>query len=138
MAWGHQVGYQETFLLQKSSAAVARLPRELVGSLSLEVFHSHGDVALRSVGMVGRAGLGFGLGLRGLYKENYSKRFLILPNRSLLFVLKALISNPRLSPILRGRTKALVLQHPTSGVPPSTREMPWLWLELQTRHLKIS
>ena len=30
-----------------------RLPREVVQSLSLEVFRNHGDVALRDVGMVG-------------------------------------------------------------------------------------
>ena len=30
-----------------------RLPREVVQSLSLEVFRNHGDAALRDVGMVG-------------------------------------------------------------------------------------
>jgi len=43
------VGYQEFFLLQKSRAAVAQLPMEVVGSPSLEVFQNRGDVALRAV-----------------------------------------------------------------------------------------
>ena len=43
------------FLLGKSGAAVAQLPREVVGSPSLEALQNHRDVALRtwSVGMVG-------------------------------------------------------------------------------------
>ena len=54
-----QVGYQESFLLQKSSAAVAQLPREVVGSPSLEVFQNRGDVALRDAGS-GNGGVGWG------------------------------------------------------------------------------
>ena len=38
-----------TFLLQQSRQALAQLPREVVGSSSLEVFQNHGDVALRDV-----------------------------------------------------------------------------------------
>jgi len=37
------------FLLGKSGAAVAQLPREVVGSSSVEVFQSLGDVALWDV-----------------------------------------------------------------------------------------
>ena len=40
---------------------MAQLPREVVGSSSLEVLKNHGDVALRDVGMVGRAGLDLGI-----------------------------------------------------------------------------
>ena len=47
----------EKFLLQKSSAAVAQLPREVVGSPSLGVLQNHGDVALRDVGS-GHGGVG--------------------------------------------------------------------------------
>ena len=47
------------FFPRKSSAAVAQLPREVVGSLSLEVSQSHGDVALRDVGS-GHSGVGWG------------------------------------------------------------------------------
>ena len=43
----------------KSSAAMAQLPREVVGSPSLEVFKDHGDVALRDVGS-GHGGVGWG------------------------------------------------------------------------------
>lgn len=32
---------------------MAQLPKEVVGSLSLEMFRSHGGVKLRDVGMVG-------------------------------------------------------------------------------------
>ena len=52
-----QVGYLEQFLLIRSSAAVAQLPREVVGSPSLEGFKNHRDVALRNVGS-GHGGLG--------------------------------------------------------------------------------
>ena len=45
-----------------SSDAVARLPREVVRSPSLEVFRNHGDVALRDVGS-GHGGAGLGLGI---------------------------------------------------------------------------
>ena len=44
-----QVGYQEELILQKSSEAVAQLPREVVQSPSLEVFQNRMDVALRDV-----------------------------------------------------------------------------------------
>jgi len=44
-----QAGYLENILLPKSGAAVAQLPREVVGSASLEVFHYRGDAALRDV-----------------------------------------------------------------------------------------
>jgi len=51
--WPHavpgEVGYQEQLLLQKSGDALTQLPREVVGSLSLQVFQNHGDVALRDV-----------------------------------------------------------------------------------------
>ena len=46
-------------LLIKSSAAVAQLPSEVVGSPSMEVFKNHGDVALRDVGS-GQVGVGWG------------------------------------------------------------------------------
>ena len=65
-----QVGYYEQFLLGRSSDAVAQLPREVVGSLSMEVLQSHGDVALRDV-VSGHGGGGptVGLGnLRGLFQ----------------------------------------------------------------------
>ena len=52
-----QVGCQETFLLQKSSDAVAQLPREVRGSLSLEAFKERGDVAQRAV-VSGHGGVG--------------------------------------------------------------------------------
>jgi len=39
----------EIFLLQKSSDAVAQLPREVVGSPSLEVFKERGDAGLRDM-----------------------------------------------------------------------------------------
>ena len=51
----------EMFILQKVGAAVAQLPRGVVVSLSLEVFQSHGDVALRDVGS------GCGGGVLGLH-----------------------------------------------------------------------
>ena len=37
---------------------MAQLPREVVGSLSMEGFHSHGDVALRDV-VSGHGGMGW-------------------------------------------------------------------------------
>ena len=40
---------------------MTQLPREVVGSLSLEVFQNRGDVALRDVGS-GHSGGGLGLG----------------------------------------------------------------------------
>lgn len=43
---------------------MAQLPREVVGSPSLEVFKNHGDVALRdtwSVGIVGQTGVALGI-----------------------------------------------------------------------------
>ena len=49
--------YYEQFLLQKSGDAVAQLPREVVGSPSLEVFQNRGDVALRDV-VSGHGGVG--------------------------------------------------------------------------------
>ena len=54
-------------ILLKSSDAVAQLPREVVGSLSMEVFQSHRDVTSSDVGMVGWAGVGLGV-LRGLFQ----------------------------------------------------------------------
>ena len=59
-----QVGYWETFPLRKSSAAVAQLPMEVVGSPSME-----GVPELRRRGTEGRGqwawwgGLGLGLGI---------------------------------------------------------------------------
>jgi len=47
----------EEKLLQKSSDAVAQLPKEVVGSPSLEVFKERGDVALRDV-VSGHGGVG--------------------------------------------------------------------------------
>ena len=49
-------------LLTYSSDAVAQLPMEVGGSLSLEGFKNHGDVALRNVGS-GHGGGRLGLGL---------------------------------------------------------------------------
>ena len=46
-------------LLIKSSAAVAQLPSEVVGSPSMEVLQNSGDVALRDVGS-GHGGVGWG------------------------------------------------------------------------------
>lgn len=41
-----QVGYQQIFLLRRSGAAVAQLPKEVVKSLSLKVFKNYGDVVI--------------------------------------------------------------------------------------------
>ena len=54
-----RLGVRKQFFFRKSSAAVAQLPRGVVVSLSLEVFQSHGDVALRDVGS-GCGGVGWG------------------------------------------------------------------------------
>ena len=53
-----QVGYQEEFLIQNSGDAVAQLPREVVGSPSLEVLQICGDVALRDI-VSGHDGMGW-------------------------------------------------------------------------------
>jgi len=48
---------------------VAQLPREVVGSPSLEVFRNRGDVALRDVGSGhGEVGWGWTWGLRALFQ----------------------------------------------------------------------
>lgn len=49
MLGGVRLGNGETFLLPKSGAAVAQLPRGVVESLSLEVLQSRVDVALRDM-----------------------------------------------------------------------------------------
>jgi len=47
-----------------------RLPTGLVGLLSLEVFQSHGDVALRdAVSGHGAGGLGLGLGILEVFSN---------------------------------------------------------------------
>ena len=47
---------------------MAQLPRDVMGSPSLEVFQNHGDVALSDVGS-GHGGDGLGLeGLSGLFQ----------------------------------------------------------------------
>ena len=46
---------------------MAQLPREVVGSLPMEVFQSHRDVTSSDVGVVGWAGVGLGV-LRGLFQ----------------------------------------------------------------------
>ena len=53
--------------LPKSSDAVAQLPRGVVGSLSVEVFQSHGDVALRDV-VSEHGGVGWAWGSGGLFQ----------------------------------------------------------------------
>ena len=45
-----QVGYWETFLLQKRGEILEQADREVVESPSLEVFKNHVDVALRDMG----------------------------------------------------------------------------------------
>ena len=50
------------FFSERSGDAVAQLPREVVGSPSLEVFRNHRDVALRDV-VSGHGGGGLGLDL---------------------------------------------------------------------------
>ena len=45
-------------LLERAAGHWHRLPREVVGSMSLEVFRKHGDVALRH--MVNGHGVGLG------------------------------------------------------------------------------
>ena len=47
------------FLLRMSSNALTQLPREVGESLLLQVFKSHGDVALRDV-VSGHGGVGWG------------------------------------------------------------------------------
>ena len=54
-----QVGYLKKFLLRMSSNALTQLPREVGESLLLQVFKSHGDVALRDV-VSGHGGVGWG------------------------------------------------------------------------------
>lgn len=49
MLGGVQVGYWGRFLLRRSGAAVAQLPRGVVESLSLEVLQSRVDVSLRDM-----------------------------------------------------------------------------------------
>lgn len=44
---GIQIGYQETFLLSKSSQVLGQAAQAVVESLSLEEFKSHVDMALR-------------------------------------------------------------------------------------------
>ena len=51
-----------SFLLITSDEALAQLPREMVESLSLEVFKNHGDVALKDV-VSEHGGEGLGLDL---------------------------------------------------------------------------
>ena len=50
----------KTSLLKEKGDAVAQLPREVVGTPSLEVLKNWGDAALRDVGMVGWGGVGLG------------------------------------------------------------------------------
>ena len=47
------VGYEEKFVLLKSSAAVVQLPREVWESLSHKAFKNCRDVALRAVVSIG-------------------------------------------------------------------------------------
>lgn len=66
-----QVGCWEQLIVQRSSDALAQVAQGMVGLQipSLEVFHSHGDVALRavSVGTMGWVGVGVG-DLRGHFQ----------------------------------------------------------------------
>ena len=66
----YQAGFEETFLLRNVVLQWHRLPREVVESLSLEVFEKRADVALRDmVSGHGGDGLMVGLGdLRGLFQ----------------------------------------------------------------------
>ena len=67
-----QVGYQGRSLLRKSGAAVAQLPREVVGSPSMEGFQNCGDVALRDV-VSGHGGGGLAVGsadLRAIFQPS--------------------------------------------------------------------
>ena len=59
-----QVGFKKN-ILRKSDNALAQLPRKRVQLLSLEVFRSCGDVALRDV-VSGHGGCGLGVGLDNL------------------------------------------------------------------------
>ena len=53
-----QAGYQEKFLLRRSSHALVELPREVVGSPSLEVFKKRVDVTQRDIS--GHGGMDWG------------------------------------------------------------------------------
>ena len=54
-----QVGYWEQLVIAKSGAAVAQSAQGVVGSPSLEVFRSRGDVALMDVSGHGGVGCGW-------------------------------------------------------------------------------
>ena len=55
---GFRLGIRRCFFSYSVVMQCHRLPREVVGSPSLEVFHNHGDVALRDVGS-GHGGVGW-------------------------------------------------------------------------------
>lgn len=59
-----QDGYWEQFVPLWCGDAVAQLPGEGVGSPSVDVFHTRGDVALRDA-VGGRGGAGWGWGWAG-------------------------------------------------------------------------